>query len=84
VINGQLISARGILADTLSRAEIDTENSFKELTNMKMILAERKRVIGKLRERLEKRSCGKEKRVYCCGECPREEFSTAELLRAHI
>lgn len=52
VVNSQLVSARGILADNLSRAEAETENSFKELSNMKMILAEKRRVVVKLREKL--------------------------------
>jgi hypothetical protein len=60
------------------------ECSFKEISNLKLILAEKKRVLVKLRDKVAKKQKQNAVKVYCCTICNREDFNSAEAFRAHF
>lgn len=69
--NSELQVKRGIVADNLHFMEGQVEQSFKEVSNMKLILAEKQRLLGKLKDKLKKKNKRNARKVYCCTICNR-------------
>lgn len=51
---------------------------------MKLIFAEKKRLLFKLKEKVAKKQKQNAIKVYCCTICNREDFNTLEAFRAHV
>jgi len=51
---------------------------------MKFIVEEKKRLLGKLRERVTKKNKNNAKKYYCCTLCDKQNFSSVETLKQHV
>lgn len=56
--------------------ESEVESSFKEISNLKVILSEKKRLLVKLREKTKKKAKKNAQKVYVCTLCQKEEFES--------
>lgn len=70
----QLGMRKALMGQQIVRREQQLEASFLEINNLKMIAAERKRVLVKLKQKIAKKHKNKQKRVYCCSYCDRSDF----------
>lgn len=69
VNNSELQVKKDIVSDKLYVMEGEVEQSFKEITNIKLIVAEKIRLMAKLKEKLKKKGKLITKKVYCCTIC---------------
>lgn len=72
-----------MLADKLALKQEQVEGSFKQLSNIKLVVEEKKRLLNKLRERVLK-SKSNTKKYYCCSLCDRKDFSSPSRLKQHV
>ena len=71
VRNSDLQIKKSIVSDNLQQMEDSVEESFQEITNLKLKLAEKKRFMAKLREKLKTKGLAQTQKVYCCTLCNR-------------
>ena len=58
--------------------EDEVEQSFRTISNLKIVLEEKKRLVGRLKEKVSRKVKPREKKVYCCTICEDEEYSSLE------